>query len=199
MAQKLTFFKNALLWYSATSVPLHSPSQSVSRDIFQARLDHLFRELLKAKTSEPEAALLVSVLGEIGNNAFDHNIGQWKDQPGCWFEYKIQEKEIHAIIADRGQGFLNSLKRVQKNLQTDQQAIETAFQKIISGRFPERRGNGLKYVRSILNGHPTRGLAVQSGQGFLTLGGHSMIDMWAKILRQHIATGVVALIVWKRK
>jgi len=32
-------------------------------------------------------------------------------------------------------------------LSTDEEAVRTAFTKVVSGRAPESRGNGLKFVR----------------------------------------------------
>jgi len=51
------------------------------------------------------------------------------------------------ILADRGQGILATLKKVKPELENDTQALKTAFTERISGRMPERRGNGLKFVK----------------------------------------------------
>ena len=46
----------------------------------------------------------VAVAGEIGNNSFDHNLGNWADMIGIFFYY--DEKTHTIILADRGQGVL---------------------------------------------------------------------------------------------
>jgi hypothetical protein len=50
-------------------------------------------------------------------------------------------------LADRGQGVLATLEKVKPELSDDQEALKTAFLERISGRAPENRGNGLKFVK----------------------------------------------------
>jgi hypothetical protein len=92
--------------------------------------------------------LITSITGEIGNNSFDHNIGRWPDMPGIFFGYDMDRKEI--VLADRGQGILTTLKRVKKELSSDEEALRVAFTEIISGRPREARGNGLKFVKDVV-------------------------------------------------
>lgn len=117
-----------------------------SRDIFQARLDK-FRIQLEQKNFS-DTSLLVAIAGEIGNNAFDHNLGKWRDIPGIYFD--VDYKNIALIIADRGQGVRQTLSRVRPGISSGKNAIEVAFTEKISGRSPEQRGNGLKFVRQIV-------------------------------------------------
>lgn len=115
--------------------------------IFQARIMKLEDRLRKIDELKNIFSLIVATAGEIGNNSFDHNIGNWPDVPGIFFGYDLNKKEI--ILADRGQGILKTLKRVRPSLQNDEEALRVAFTEIISGRAPEERGNGLKFVRNI--------------------------------------------------
>lgn len=119
-----------------------------TRDVFQSRMDVMLQELLKI-ISEDRAYFLYAITGEIGNNSFDHNIGKWKDMPGIFFGYDLENKII--ALADRGQGVLTTLRRVKPDLDTDIKALETAFTKRISGRSPENRGNGLKFVNNTIS------------------------------------------------
>jgi hypothetical protein len=136
----------AYLWATDASGRLDEKSPIAgTRDIFRARLDRLYREIMKANSSESDGALLTAVVGEIGNN--------W------WI-----------LLADRGQGILSSLGRVDPSIQTDQAALEAAFSRILSGRYPEKRGNGLKFVKQIINGDSKRGLLFLSGKGRMILG-----------------------------
>lgn len=113
--------------------------------IFQARLGKL-EDLIKTKPDlENEFSLITSSVGEIGNNSFDHNIGSWPDIRGIFFAYDLEKRKI--VLADRGQGILETLKRVRPELTTDAEALKTAFTEKVSGRAPESRGNGLKYVK----------------------------------------------------
>ncbi len=119
-----------------------------TRDVFQARSDRLITTLKKSVINENLVYLLAAVVGEIGNNSFDHNIGQWQDIPGNLFVVDESAREI--IIADRGQGVLSSLRRVRPNIKNDIEALRVAFSELISGRAPEQRGNGLKFVKKVV-------------------------------------------------
>lgn len=126
------------------------PSAFYCRDIsiFQARLSRLERDLGEIKRLNKIYPLLSAVTGEIGNNSFDHNLGNWPDMPGIFFAYDLNQGKI--ILADRGQGILTTLKKIKPNLSTHQNALKVAFTEIISGRAPEYRGNGLKFVRNVI-------------------------------------------------
>lgn len=119
-----------------------------TRDVFQSRLDTMLPELLKI-ISEDKAYFLYAIAGEIGNNSFDHNIGKWKDMPGIFFGHDLKNKII--ALADRGQGILTTLRQVKPDLDSDTKALEVAFTKRISGRSPENRGNGLKFVNNTIS------------------------------------------------
>lgn len=191
-------FRECLTWYAAQETP-DSPAAVVcpTRDVFQGRLDHLHQALTAKFPNETDTALLAAVTGEIGNNCFDHNLGQWRDVPGCWLQYEMKTSPIWALVADRGQGVLSSLQRVLPSLATDSQALETAFNKKLSGRSPERRGNGLKFVRSILNGKPNRGLLFISGSASVAFGGlaHPLHALQQKA-KWDMGRGTVACLLW---
>lgn len=134
--------------------------------IFQARLVKMEELMLRNKDAKDLFSLLTSVAGEIGNNSYDHNLGQWPDTPGIFFGYDLGKKQI--ILTDRGLGVLETLKRVRPELKDHQEALRLAFTEIISGRKPEARGNGLKYVRSVISKNPIN-LIFQTGNAKLTL------------------------------
>ena len=143
------------------------PSQSYCERsaIFQARLDKMSR-LLFASPHAPLAPLIIAVCGEIGNNSFDHNIGNWPDVPGVFFAYDVSKRVI--VLADRGRGVLTTLKQVRPSLHTDKDALQVAFTEIVSGRAPEARGNGLKFVRNVATKYPIH-VAFQSGSAKLEI------------------------------
>ena len=66
-------------------------------------------------------------------------------------------------IADREQGIFQSLIKVHPELIDEQTALHAAFETIISGRSPEQRGNGLKFVKHNLSTLPGTGIACKSG------------------------------------
>lgn len=119
-----------------------------TRDIFQVRLDKMVSSLLNTeKLSEDDIYVIAAIAGEIGNNSFDHNLGSWPDIMGVFFGHELTGRELKIALADRGQGLLATLKRVKSELKNDGQALFTAFNERISGRAPEPRGNGLKFVK----------------------------------------------------
>ena len=126
------------------------PSAFYCKDIsiFQTRLSKLERDLGKIQKLKKMYPLISAITGEIGNNSFDHNLGNWPDAPGIFFAYNLRKGKV--ILADRGQGILTTLKRVKPNLLTHQDALRVAFTEVISGRAPEYRGNGLKFVRNVI-------------------------------------------------
>ena len=62
---------------------------------------------------------------------------------GSYFNIDFEEKFV--VLADFGRGIRESLSAVIK-ISDDVEAVETGFTKRISGRIPEQRGNGLKFV-----------------------------------------------------
>jgi len=140
--------------------------------VFQGRLYKLRRALSENKEIESFFSLLISVVGEIGDNSFGHNLGNWPDVIGIFFAYDIKKKII--VLADRGQGVFKTLKRVKPELQNDAEALEVAFTEILSGRAPESRGNGLKYVRAVIEKNPIS-LFFQSGEAELNLNQNNLV------------------------
>lgn len=136
-----------------------------TRDVFQARLEK-FQSVLSRIAPIETVSLITAVAGEIGNNSFDHNLGNWPDISGVFFSYAIRNREV--VLADRGQGILTTLKRVRTELTSAQEAMKVAFTETISGRYPETRGNGLKFVRSIIVKNPFS-LYFQTGDAQLYL------------------------------
>ncbi|MBI2336914.1 MAG: hypothetical protein HYU97_09175 [Deltaproteobacteria bacterium] len=142
-----------------------------SRDIFQGRLDSMLRQLIQQTSKEVEISLFTAIIGELGNNCFDHNLGQWRDIPGCWFAYGFESNYLWSVVADRGQGVRSSLGHILPDIKSDEEALEIAFHKKLSGRSSEKRGNGLKFVRGLINGDRARGLLFTSGNAVKIFGG----------------------------
>lgn len=158
-------------WCASIAMPVDNPEEFVceTRDVFAARLNRL-SPFVKWGLKEDELPLAISAAGEIGNNCFDHNLGSWRDVPGCWFEIQASGRRLWVCIADRGQGVFRTLIRADRTIRDEQEALVAAFEKTLSGRAPERRGNGLKFVRNIILAGEGRGLACRSGSGLLEYG-----------------------------
>ncbi|MCX6763888.1 MAG: helix-turn-helix domain-containing protein [Candidatus Moranbacteria bacterium] len=170
--EDIEFFRNDLFQVArdwvATGKNFPEELYCQNSAIFQARLVKMENALMRDLKTRDIFSLIVSVAGEIGNNSFDHNLGQWQDTPGIFFGYDLNKKQI--VLADRGLGILETLKRARPGLKNHSEALRVAFTEIISGRAPENRGNGLKYVRKIISKNPVS-LVFQTGNAQLNLSG----------------------------
>ncbi|MCK5044631.1 hypothetical protein KAR26_02795 [Candidatus Parcubacteria bacterium] len=132
-------------------IDINSEYYCQTRDIFTARLHSMISALLKQNISEELVYKLSAIAGEIGNNSYDHNLGNWPDVMGVFFAYDLCDSKATIILADRGLGIQTTLKKVKPQIKDDKEALHVAFTERISGRSPESRGNGLKYVRKNIN------------------------------------------------
>ena len=128
---------------------------SNTRDIFSAKL--------QSYTLETKKYLEAAVIGEIGNNSFDHNFGYTTAYPkGAYCNLFYKQK--YTVLADFGKGIRQSLLLILPSITSDVEAIEIAFTKRISARAPEQRGNGLKFVSETVRKNNWN-LFFQSGSG----------------------------------
>ncbi|HBW74061.1 MAG: hypothetical protein UX10_C0016G0016 [Candidatus Magasanikbacteria bacterium GW2011_GWA2_45_39] len=118
-----------------------------TRDVFQARSARLL-PVLQKELNEGLSFLLLAVVDEIGNNSYDHNLGNWIDIAGAVLAHDETNRII--ILSDRGQGVRKTISKVRANLKNDEDALQVVFTEIISGRAPEQRGNGLKFVKKVI-------------------------------------------------
>ncbi|MEK7665869.1 MAG: helix-turn-helix domain-containing protein [Patescibacteria group bacterium] len=121
-------------------------------DVFQGRLRKMEYALMQKPGFEKLYSLIVLITGEIGDNSFAHNLGRWPDMAGVFFGYDLAKGII--VLADRGLGILETLRQVRPELPSHVAAVEVAFTEFISGRAPEKRGNGLKLVREVVTDQP---------------------------------------------
>ena len=133
---------------------------SKTRDVFSARL--------QSYVLETEKYLQAAIIGEIGNNSFDHNFGFNSAYPGGAY-CNIAYKSKYTVLADYGRGIKQSLLSVLPSISSDLEAVETAFTRRISGRAPEQRGNGLKFVSEAIQQNKWH-LYFQSGFGSCIIG-----------------------------
>ena len=138
---------------------------SRTRDIFTARL--------QSYIIKTEKYLEAAIIGEIGNNTFDHNFGFFSSYPmGAYCNYKYLQK--YTILADYGKGIKQSLQSVLPTIESDREAVEIAFTKRVSGRSPEQRGNGLKFVSQAIQQNNWH-LYFQSGSGACSIDKNSIL------------------------
>ncbi|OGL71954.1 hypothetical protein A3B32_02425 [Candidatus Uhrbacteria bacterium RIFCSPLOWO2_01_FULL_53_9] len=136
-------------------------------DRFTSRVAGMGFELQQSgRLSEDLVSLVTLVAGEVGDNSFAHNVGNWLDIPGVFYAYNVGKRLI--VLADRGRGVKTTLQQARPRISSDVEALTTAFTEIISGRSPEKRGNGLKVVRKIMESNQI-GLLFQSGVGMVII------------------------------
>jgi len=133
---------------------------------FKGRLSKLQVSLQKITMLTNYYPLIVATAGEIGNNSYDHNLGNWPDISGAFFAFDMNKRQI--ALADRGRGVLRTLKFVKPGLKNDTEALHTAFTETISGRTPEARGNGLKFVAKVTSTNPIK-LSFYSGNAIIVI------------------------------
>ncbi|MBI4067979.1 MerR family DNA-binding transcriptional regulator [Candidatus Kaiserbacteria bacterium] len=164
--QPFTLELKALGWvWSASAQPTELPEEYLCerQDRFTSQLTKMSAVLLEVGGMPKDiVSLLTLVAGEIGDNSFAHNGGNWPDVPGIFYAYDVGKRII--VLADRGRGVRMTLKHVRPDLATDMEALRVAFTEIVSGRNPEKRGNGLKVVRGVAETKQI-GLLFRSGIG----------------------------------
>ncbi|MBF8280487.1 MAG: hypothetical protein HW383_260 [Candidatus Magasanikbacteria bacterium] len=172
MKQQSNLIDNTINWaVSGDRSMLPADQFCQTRDVFQARTDRLINDLKKLRKNDDFVYLLVAAVGEIGNNSFDHNIGHWQDIPGIFFGLDVVGREI--VLADRGQGVYATIKRVRPEVESDVDALRIAFTEMVSGREPERRGNGLKFVKKVIEENRLH-LTFYSGGAMVEITGDGM-------------------------
>lgn len=119
-----------------------------TRDESNNRIAKWIQFFKTQKLSQNDAIIIGAILGELTNNSFDHNLGKWQDVSGCMvgFELDVLTNIFCIAIADRGQGIISSLKETVAPVTEPSAILQKAFYERVSGRAPEKRGNGLKFV-----------------------------------------------------
>ena len=135
-------------------------------DRFKTRHERMAHEIDTHASWKNIGSLLSSAAGEIGNNSFDHNLGNWPDVPGAFFAYDLGKRVI--VLADRGVGILATLRLIRPKLRSDEEALRVAFTEIVTSRATEHRGNGLKFVKEALM-HAGADLTFQTGDAVLEI------------------------------
>jgi len=120
---------------------------------------------------ENDARLVVALIGELGNNVYDHNLGNWPtDISGCFITAQNypQKKCLEFVIGDPGIGFLGSLKANFPGLSDDISAIKHGLAGN-TGRINEDRGNGLKFIQNWTLENFSGNILIHSGKGLVFL------------------------------
>jgi len=141
------------------------------RDEFSARLERFVSIFKNFGLEENDARLITGIVGELGNNVFDHNALNWPtDISGCFIaaqNYPVK-KILEFTIGDTGMGFSGSLKARFPNLKNDIEAILLGLAGN-TGRIDEIRGNGLRIIRSWTIDNFRGNIYIHSGNGLVKI------------------------------
>jgi len=149
-----------------------------TRDQFDGRLGRFVSMFQHFGMNENEAKRATSLIGELGNNTFDHNLGNWPtDVSGCIIAAQNYPnlKRIQVAVGDPGVGFLGSLKAAFPELSSDIEAIKKGLGGN-TGRIGEVRGNGLRIIQSWTIDNFSGMLAILSGEGFVQVEKDRMME-----------------------
>jgi len=141
-------------------------------DDFNARLGHISLMFRNFGLNNDQANFATNIVAELGNNVFDHNLGNWPtDISGCFIVAQCfpAEKSIEVAIGDPGIGFWGSLKAKFPSIKDDIEAIKLGLEGH-TGRIGENRGNGLKFIQKWTIDDLYGNLMIHSGGGLVTLG-----------------------------
>ena len=141
------------------------------RDDFNARLESWIRRMFKNfGLNDNDEGFATAIVGELGNNVFDHNEGVWPTNVrGAIIiaQNYPKVKKIDVTVADPGVGFFGSLRSVEPNPPlTDIEAIKMGLRGI-TGRVGERRGDGLKIIQKWTINQLNGILRIHSGDGLV--------------------------------
>ncbi len=141
------------------------------RDDFNARLGRFIGMFQNFGLSIEDSQRATAVIGELGNNVFDHNSGSWPTNTvGCIIaaQHYPKKRTIEIAIADPGIGFLGSLSAAFPNMKDDITAIKKGLAGN-SGRIGEVRGNGLRLVQHWTINNFLGTVMIHSGNGLVVV------------------------------
>jgi anti-sigma regulatory factor (Ser/Thr protein kinase) len=145
---------------------------STYRDEFAARLASRVRRMFLAfGMSEEDEQRATALVGELGNNVYDHNEGAWPTDIGGSLivaQHYPRARRIEIVVADPGVGFFGSLQQAKPDLKDDIEGIQLGLQGV-TGRVGESRGNGLKLIQRWTVKEFNGILRIHSGSGLVTV------------------------------
>ncbi len=140
-----------------------------TRDEVDAILGKFLKIFLNFGLSSDDAHRATALVGELGNNAFDHNSFVWPTNiTGCFIAAQNypELKKIEVVVGDPGVGFLESLRAAFPKLENNIEAIKTGLEGH-TGRIGEPRGNGLLMIQSWTKEYFSGKVMIHSGDGLV--------------------------------
>lgn len=142
------------------------------RDSFDARLSSRIKNMFtKIGMNEKEGSMATALVGELGNNVFDHNEGLWPTNVRgaiILAQNNPTQKKIEVVVADPGVGFQRSLQLAKPFPKNDIEAIKLGLSGV-TGRIGEPRGNGLRVIQEWTIGKFYGIVKIHSGNGLVVV------------------------------
>lgn len=148
---------------------IHEVMHCFYRDEFNARLGRFITMFKNFGLNEEDAQRATALVGELGNNVFDHNLGNWPTKAtGCIIAAQRypSTKSIEIAVGDPGVGFYGSLKAAFPGVKNDIEAIKLGLAGN-TGRIGEIRGNGLKLIQQWTLQNFSGKVMIHSGNGLV--------------------------------
>lgn len=165
----------------------------IYRDEFDARLGRFIKMFNTFGLNENDSRLATAVVGELGNNVFDHNSGNWPtDIGGCIIEAQHYPnlRSIEIAIGDPGVGFYESLRVRFPDMKNDIEAIKLGLAGN-TGRLGEIRGNGLKLIQNWTIQNFSGKVMIHSGNGLVTVDKSGMKEVTVNKILGTVAQFVI--------
>lgn len=148
---------------------IHEIMHCLYRDEFNARLGRFISMFKTFGLNESDAQRATALVGELGNNVFDHNLGNWPTNiSGCIIaaQHYPSIRTIEIAVGDPGVGFYGSLKAAFPEIKNDIEAIKLGLDGN-TGRVGEKRGNGLKLIQQWTLQNFAGKVMIHSGNGLV--------------------------------
>lgn len=148
---------------------IHEIMHCLYRDEFNARLGRFIAMFRNFGLNENDAQRATALIGELGNNVFDHNLGNWPTHvSGCIIaaQHYPNMHTIEIAVGDPGVGFYGSLKTAFPDVSNDIEAIKLGLAGN-TGRIGEIRGNGLRLIQQWTLQNFSGKVMIHSGNGLV--------------------------------
>lgn len=158
------------------NINIHEFMHCYYRDEFNARLGRFIVMFKNFGLSESDAQRATALVGELGNNVFDHNLGNWPTTISRCIIAAQHYPNTHSIeiaVGDPGVGFYGSLKTAFPTVSNDIEAIKLGLAGN-TGRVGEIRGNGLKLIQQWTLQNFSGTVMIHSGDGLVIVDKTSM-------------------------
>lgn len=141
---------------------------------------HLFKSM---GIEKEKAEYIVSLIGELVDNTFAHNAGNWPHGEhigGILMAQRYKKtKELEIALSDMGLGIRKTLTAnpAYASIRTDREAIIKALEKGVTSRPQGRGGNGFTYIQEALKNGLEGTIDIWSGNSHLRIAGTGINDI----------------------